>query len=389
MIFFIFVLSFTITLSGMIILNLENGMESTIKRVGADIIVVPDGYVSSLEDALFMGEPCTIYFEQSWLDKIKAVKGVEKTSSQLFLATLSDSDCCDNAVQIIAYDTKSDFTIGPWIRNESSSKRSKISSFHGNLADNQIIVGYNLKYEPGDIATYYNTEFVVTAKLEKTGMGYDNSVFLNYTTAYKLVQQPIIRNYFSIGDREDLMSMISIDVKEGYDTDEVANAIETAYKEKGISVYTSNKLTKGLSENIYKLKAYSRLLSGLLFFMSVIAVMSIFSITINERKREYGILKSLGAGRMQIIGFITGEAEIISLTGSITGCLFALIIQFIFGNFISVKLNVPYLLAGTIDIVTLFTGCILLSVLTGLFASVYSAVKLSSTPAYELIRENE
>lgn len=56
--------------------SLENGLKLTKDRMGSDMIVVPKGFVSAAEDALFNGKACTLIFDKSIEDKIASVAGV-------------------------------------------------------------------------------------------------------------------------------------------------------------------------------------------------------------------------------------------------------------------------------------------------------------------------
>jgi putative ABC transport system permease protein len=369
------ILSFTIFSSSLLLKSMELGLRSTADRLGADIIIVPQGYIKNLQNALFLGEPCTIYFDKEWVDKIKAVEGVGKVSFQMFLATLSDSECCDYPLQIIAYDPATDFVVEPWIKQSTGKE----------LSDYQIVIGSNLHYEPGDIAKFFGEEFVVAAKLEKTGMGYDNSVFLTYTTAYDLIQKPVVKNYFTIGNRENLISMITIETVDGYDIHTVIDNIYNQYGNDNFSVYASISLLDGISDNLKNFTVYGRLLHGLLLTSTIFSLLCIFGITMNERKREFGILKSLGASRTQILLLIIGEAEAISIFGFILGSISAGILIFSFQNFIIEVMKVPYL-SPSIEEILLLTGkCLLISSLTGIVASVYSALKISRTQSCDLM----
>lgn len=295
------------------------------------------------------------------------------------MATITDSACCDSAVQVIAFDPDTDFIIQPWIH-----KQLKTS-----LKEYEIVIGSNLNYEVGDHAKFYGDIFKVAVKLEETGMGYDNSVFLNYTTAFDLVKKPIVRSFFSIGDREDVASLISIKVKEGNDSKEFADKLKNSYEKEGIKVYTSSKLVQGLTDNVSKITTISYLLSGFLFLFTFIALISILTLTMNERRREYGILRSIGASPAQIIKFIAGEAGLISIVGSIAGCIFSIVILSLFHNYIVVSLKLPFLTPDLKTTVFLVLESIIFSFFTGILASLYGAVKISRTQVYILIKENE
>ena len=104
------VLCFILFFGSFMIYSLKRGISSLSDRMGADIIVVPEGYDSKVTGAILRGEPNSFFFDRAVEDRVKAVEGVEKTAPQLFLATLSAS-CCSFPIQIIGIDFNSDFTV--------------------------------------------------------------------------------------------------------------------------------------------------------------------------------------------------------------------------------------------------------------------------------------
>jgi putative ABC transport system permease protein len=183
--------------------------------------------------------------------------------------------------------------------------------------------------------------------------------------------------------------MITVKIREGFDAETVEKNITSLYGKDGISVYTSDNLLGGLSDNLKDFASYSMLLNGLLLVSTAFALFSIFSITINERKREFGILRTLGAARTQLIMLIVGEAEIICSAGCLLGSLAAWFLTYTFRNYIISTLNVPFL-QPQIQLIALIAGkCLLVSLVTGLIASLYAVAKISFAETYTLIRENE
>lgn len=110
---------------------------------------------------------------------------------------------------------------------------------------------------------------------------------------------------------------------------------------------------------------------------------------VNERQREIGILRSLGAKRSGIFYLITIEAFIISLTGGITGILAGGILLLIIKEPIRVAFNLPYLWPGSFFV--LATGIIILiiSIITGTGTALYPALRISRMEPYEAIRSGE
>jgi len=62
--------------------------------LGADVIVVPSGSETGVENALLMGRPVHTWMPASNLEHIAAIEGVDTVSPQLYLATLRGATCC-------------------------------------------------------------------------------------------------------------------------------------------------------------------------------------------------------------------------------------------------------------------------------------------------------
>jgi hypothetical protein len=100
----------------LIMRSAENSLRLAIDRLGADIVVVPEGTASRVESALLMGMPVDVWMPTVNLAKIPAVPGVQVVSPQLYLSTLTGAACC--AVEhmfLIAYDPQTDFVVEPWL----------------------------------------------------------------------------------------------------------------------------------------------------------------------------------------------------------------------------------------------------------------------------------
>ena len=101
----------------LISMNLSRGLESMRERLGADIMVIPQGTHNKAEALLTNGGSSTFYFTNNIEDLVRKAKGVKKASVQTYISSLS-AGCCAEKLQIIGFDPDSDFVIGPWIYSQ-------------------------------------------------------------------------------------------------------------------------------------------------------------------------------------------------------------------------------------------------------------------------------
>ena len=152
---------------------------------------------------------------------------------------------------------------------------------------------------------------------------------------------------------------------------------------------TADELMSGISVQVKKLSGYGSLLTFLLVVATSLSIISLFIITINERKYGFGILYAMGARQSQVTGIIISEAMIISILGAIFGVGIAYFLMSAFKSFISLKLDIPYLdlsfhQAGNVGFI-----CLIIAVVTGMIAALGSAYRISRGEPYRLIRESE
>ena len=139
------VLSFALFVSSFLMASLQNGLKSLEGRMGADLIIVPEGYDAKITDAILRGEPNTFFLDESVMEEISKLDGVEKVSPQFFLATLT-AGCCSFPIQIIGIDMAKDFTVAPWLESEINAP----------LGDREIVVGSNVRGDYHEQVKFFN-----------------------------------------------------------------------------------------------------------------------------------------------------------------------------------------------------------------------------------------
>jgi putative ABC transport system permease protein len=100
-------------------------------------------------------------------------------------------------------------------------------------------------------------------------------------------------------------------------------------------------------------------------------------VSVNERTREIGIKKSIGAKRSAILFEFLFEAIMITILGCIAGIIFGYLISFAGASYFGMTLNVRF------DIMLLAVG---FSLLSGIIFGVYPAAKASNLKPVDALR---
>ena len=326
------VLAFSLFCGSFLVKSLNSGMQSLSNRLGADIIVVPQGYDSKIESALLRGEPNSFYFETEVVERLKKIEGVELASPQLFIATLS-AGCCSFPLQVIGIDFDSDFNIKPWLQRHITLP----------LSDNHIVVGGNVVGNTNSEVKFFNQPFVIAGRLSRTGMGFDNSVFMTIENAKRLakeyeriMQHPVARN-------ENLISSVMIKIKPRASAKAVAQRILAEFEGEQIYPLISKRMMTNISASIANLDIYIYVLLALLWLLSFLVLVVSFSSIFHERKKEFGMLRVIGGTKKKLAQLAVAEALMISASGAGIGTVLSCLTVFLFNQAIIASLKMPFL----------------------------------------------
>jgi len=380
MIFFVFMLAASLFMSSVLVDSMEDSLEKTVNRIGADVIVVPKEYESSMADSLFMGELCNFSFDSKWVEDIKNVDGIEAISPQLYMQTMSAS-CCDSAVQLIAFDPETDFIVSSWLEDDGIKMPGR----------GEFIVGSSIT--PGDSGTmkFFNVEYKVIGQLEKTGTSYDSCVFMNYDTAQDMMNgETWVKFFGATPDVRQMVSSLMIRAEEDMPITTIAGAINFKLPDGSpVSAYTTNGIMSDAMASVESMGSYTRILMGLISVLVVAALLCIFTITINERTKEFGILASLGADSNKLSGIVLTEGFMIGLAGGLIGTAVSVAVIMIFGGTIVNVMELPQLNSDIAYMLMLGLKCTGLALVVSVAASLYSAWKVSRNNLDALIKGEE
>ena len=358
--------------------SLNNGINSLEARLGADIAVVPPGSETDYENIIITGMPAKFYLDRSIEAQIAGIPGVEQVTSQFYLTSL-DSQCCSEKVQIIGIDYNTDFVTKPWI--------SQI--YDRQFGDDELIVGNSIAIDRDGTIMFVNRRYKIAAQLGKTGTGMDTVVFANMNTVQELADsiQAIDGEYLEDVDIDNSVSAVLIRVDSGFEPAQVVSNIRDNLP--GIGTVTSSGLYSTIGKSLGFFTGVIRTISIILGILSVLILAVLFSLITNSRKKEFAILRILGAARKKLTGIVLAEALIISLCGTILGSFLAALAVFPFGSYIGFSMGLPFLLPDLTETLKLIILGLVFSVIVGPLFAAYSAFKISRAETYATMREGE
>lgn len=376
-------LASVLLVGGLLSLSLSKGLNRLSSRLGADVIVIPQGSEINDQTILLQGDSKYAYLPQGALEFIRGLAGVEQATPQYFLTTLSSS-CCEQKVMIIGFDPASDFVIQPWIREVLTDK----------LPKGAIVVGSDISVGEKKTVKFFDHEYPVAASLEPVGNKLDQAVFVDVATLAQIRKAAkakgvvfLHQDVRSDGSDAPLYSSVLIKLHAGADIDRLSQEIHTRFD--GVQIRTRKDLFSGLEKSANFLQIVVWSIVGLFLVIAVAAIVISFSLSTRERRREYALLRIVGYARKRLRTLVLGESLLVSAVGSYIGLLFSSVAFFTFKIWIGEHVSVPFIVPGNAEIAAVYAVVILLLHSVGPVAVYGVANKVSEIDAYAALREVE
>lgn len=370
--------------------SVQSSLNRNASRLGADLMVVPMGQRQALQESLSTGKPIAFTMPRLSLvalkkvtllhrDLKKKIPVIENATVQLFHLAAS-SGCCDlPGKMLIGFEPDHDFTVTPWLgRGESHV-----------LQPGEVLVGNAIPHQKNYKIQLFNTMFTVAGKLEATGNGYfDEAIFLPLAELQQLIRAASTsENSGQEGLAEELISVILVRTTPLFPVRRVARQIERDVP--GTQVILSEEVHTSMGRQMFMLLRGVVLTSAVLWVISFLIIAVIFSMIINERIWEMGVLRAMGANRLTIFRLTISEASILSCAGGIIGIVGGGVVLFTFKGIIENSFALPYQWAQPLQFVLLAFVCLLLGVFTGVCAALLPAARNSLREPAEAIARGQ
>lgn len=265
------------------------------------------------------------------------------------------------------------------------------------LGPNQVILGSSAhvflgkdESKVGDKEIFYGTEFEVVGVLEPTGLGIDDSGYMTLDTVYALAQKniddPLTTRKLDIAPGEISALMVKVDPE--YDRSDVAQRIQREVPDVGV-VTSTEVVSTSIASQLENLTPIFLLIGAGFWLIAVLMIGAIFSMSVNERRREIGLIQAIGATRGYIFKQVILEAVELTAVGGAAGIAIGAVIVLALKDAISSSLTVGYLWPSAVFVVTFVLGYIALAIITGIIAALYPAYTASRLEPYQAIRSGE
>ena len=372
------VVSCTLFAATLFLKSVNNALQTRTYRLGADILVVPVSAEAKVQTAILSGEPTQFLMDRSILGKVKGMEGVQSATPQLFIKPASFFCCLTEDVFLIAIDQSTDFTVRPWLEKNIGRM----------LSTGEVIIGGKIPVITGDTVPFFGTRFIVAGKMEPTGMNIvDRGVFMSMDAAYAMAENSKVKALQLLEIGRDKISAVLVQVQDDTRPDRVAIRIE--HDIPGVKALVSDTVIITVRKQLAGLIRAIMAISAVLWLIVILIMAFAFTMIVNERRREIGLLRAMGANKRHIAAILLIEASLLSSGGGAAGILLGFGLLASFENLLLYHLKLPYLFPSPLMFAGLVAGAFILSVMTGLLSGLLPSLVALRMEPYDAIRREE
>lgn len=323
-----------ILLTTLLVRGTETSMRMAMDRLGADIVVVPTGAENKVSSALLMSVSTRFWMPEENLAKVAAIEGVQVATPQLYLSTMTDAPCCSvSDMFVVVFDPATDFMIQPWLDKKIG---------HG-LGLHEAVGGtYVFTPENQEFIYMYGYSTTLVSTLEPTGSGLDQTMFITFDTAHAMAEQSKTLAIQPLEVPYGLISSIFVRLEPGASSTEVA--LRILKEVPGVTPLKSPDLFQAYRAKMSAMLSSIVAVLVITWVLAVVFIALVFSMAANERRREMGVLRAMGATRGFIFRSLALEAGVLALAGGVAGIILALLVVVLFRDLFVVSAGLPFIL---------------------------------------------
>jgi len=344
----------TIVALGLITASLEDSTETTLKDGSAEITATKIGSSMGTSSG---------NLNESYVEKLSQIDGVEKTTGLLET----------NVIDTNSTSESSRYGFSLYGANASDLDIVGINKINGsvyNEENDELIVGKSLadeeNYTIGDTIDVYGNEYKITGIYETGSLFYDSAM---YTSLNRLQ---------NITDNEDEISSIAVKIKKDANLTTVNDKIKNEYNDT-LNTITTEEMAQTIDDTLGMINSATTAIEALAIIIGGLGVINTMMMTVFERTREIGVLKSVGWSKKRILSMIMGESIVLTIISGIIGSVLGLIAVIILFKYTGDDMTLVFN-------INIFIKAFMVALSVGIIGGLYPAIKASKLSPTEALR---
>ena len=347
----------TIVALGMITVSLENSTQDTLKNGSAEITVTKVGSSMSSSSGTL---------NDSYVDELSKIEGVDKAAGMLETSIVDTSSSNSRR-------NSSMFGYTLYGANPDDLSIVGITNINGSIYKNdseELIVGKNLaeeeNYTVGDKIDVYGNNYTITGIFETGSIFYDSAMYTSLTKIQNLT------------DNEGEISTIFVKINKDAQLDTVNDKIKTDYNNT-LTTITTEEMAQTIDDTLGMINSATTAIEALAIIIGGLGVINTMMMTVYERTREIGVLKSVGWTKKRILTMIMGESIVLTIISGIIGSILGVLAVIILFSTGDGDMTLVY------DI-NIFIKAFAVALTVGILGGLYPAIKASRLSPTEALR---
>jgi len=345
----------------------ERQLSGELSSLGIHMLAVPKGCPYEAASLIIHGGVIPKYLSSADLEQISKIKGIEIASPMLLQQFYKD----DKPHIVYGINIEQQKILKPWWKVEGrffKDNEAGVMIVGRSLAEKESLkVGQVLDFGPNKEPT------TLVGILERTGNQDDEFHFLPLSAAQRIFE------------KEQQVTTVAIKVKDISKIPEISKQLEAI---SDIQVVTMTQVMGTIMNLVGSAQALLFSVIIIAMFISAVGIINTLIMSVNERTREFGMMKAVGASGWDVAWLIVIETLIITLIGCAAGLIVALAGSRLVESF--VKGVIPYSPAGDLISIdpSLILVCIAFAIVIGLLCAIYPAVKCARLTPMEAMRSD-
>jgi putative ABC transport system permease protein len=371
--------------------GLKDAISGQFGFLSTDVLSVQAATVS-LSGAPGVGAPNPLKLD--YIDKIDKISNVDFVFGRYFASTtieFNDKQRIEFALSIPGGDKRKKFEIMTNLKVQegrllTDSDRNGILLGNNYLQDQSYNGGFGKAVHAGDKILIDGKQYTIVGMIEKKGSFiYDDAIWMN--------EQSMIDN--GIVSNKDNVNTIAVKVKDVSKIVETQQSIERLLRkernvkegEEDFTVQSPQKALESLDSTLFAVQLFVIIIASISLVVGGIGIMNTMYTAVLERRKEIGIMKSIGARNSTIFTLFAIESGFLGLLGGIIGILLGLIFAYGLAFIGSVALNSD-LIRAHVTLLLIF-GALAFSFILGTACGVFPAIRASRLNPVDSLRSSK
>ncbi len=349
----------------------EKELNKEVNSMGVHILAVPKGCPYEAASLIIHGGVIPKYLSATDLENVTKIPDVELATPMLLHQFLKTDEKTGKSTPHIIYgiEIKEMLQLKPWWKVEGrffEDSESRVMLVGKDLADKEnLSVGQRLPVSPA------KEDFTIVGIMERTGDQDDQFHFFPLKEAQRVF------------GKEDKITTIAVKVR---DVSRISEVSEEMEKVPDIQVVTMTQIMGTIMNLAGSAKSLLLTVIVIALIISAFGIINTLLMSVNERVREFGMMKAIGASGSDIGKMVLMETVFITISGGIIGTIAALVGSSLIESF--VKGMLPYSPSGSLISFSpeLVGFSIAFSLFMGLVCGIYPAFLSARLSPMEAIR---